>query len=156
MSKRKIIIPTTEEITRIHDYLIENSGGYRGTINSPSYISDFCQSHLSDFGIIPVSAFLISRLAKGHYFIDGNKRTAYFAGRFGALRNGYDFDGNNPEEIVSEMEQIASMSEKESREYTEKLIKRDLIKNGIYLKDYSQFERLILKSIAVSIKLSKM
>jgi death-on-curing protein len=155
MSKRKnIVIPNRNEMIKIHDYLVETHGGLEGQVSDPSYIEDFCKNYLSNKGIVPIISFLLSRLSKGHYFVDGNKRTAYFSGKLCALRNGYDFNGTSPEEVVDEMVRLADLPEKDSISYAEQLVKRDLVKSSCYLKNYSDFERLVLKNIAVSTKLS--
>ncbi len=52
------------------------------------------------------------------------------------------------------MEKIVSLEDYESRKYAEGLVKRDLIKTNFCVENFFDFERLVLKGIAVSNKLS--
>lgn len=150
----KIVVPSKDEIVRIHNYLVGAHGGIMGIRQDPSYVSEFCKHYLAETGIVPVVGFMLSRLSKGHYFTDGNKRTAYFTGRYTALKNRYDFDGTSPDEFVSEMDEIVKLDDDKSRKYAEELVERDLLQTNFSLEDYFDFERLVLKSIAVSNKLA--
>ena len=152
--KNRVIIPQEEEIIRIHDYLADAHKTPAGVLTSPGYVPSFCENYLSEEGITPVIAFILSRLTKGHYFQDGNKRTAYFTGKYTALRNGFDFNGSSPEDTVNEMIQLSTLDDESSRKYAQELVERDLIKLDYKLDNLSQFERLVLKNIAVSTRLS--
>lgn len=152
----RIELPTEEEIINIHDYLAEAHGTQPGMINSPGYVPYVCDNYIKEGGIVPVIGFLLSRLSKGHYFVDGNKRTAYFTGKYTSLRNGLDFNGTSPEEAAKEMEKISSLDQSSSQRFAEELVKRDLIYAGCRLENYTQFEKFVLKSIAVSNKLSRL
>ena len=154
-NKTDLRIPSTDNIIKIHDYLTDVHGSLGGMRSDPSYVSDFCKSYLSESEVVPVAAFILSRLAKGHYFVDGNKRTAYFSSRYFALMNGYDFGGTSSIEAISEMNKIAMLDDSSSRKYAEKVIERDIVCEDFSLKNISAFERLVLKSIAVSDGLSK-
>ena len=116
-----IIIPTENEIIRIHNYLVGAHNGLKGILNPPGYVTGFCEQYLSEAGITPNLAFILSRLAKGHYFNDGNKRTAYFTGRYAALRNGFDFNGTSPEEAADQMKRIAELDDERSRKYARRV-----------------------------------
>lgn len=152
---KKIIVPTEEEIIRIHNYLVAAHKGLAGKIQSPGYISDFCKNYLTSEGLATVLGFMLSRLSKGHYFVDGNKRTAYFTGKYAALRNGYDFNGTSPDKIAEEMDTIVTLDDPKSRAYATKLVERDLTMMQRPLESIVEYERLVLKGIAVSNLLSQ-
>ncbi len=159
MVNKKIYVPTGEEFVKIHDYLVNIYGGTSGLIRNrdPDYISYFCENYLRDKGVIDVVSFVLSRLSKGHYFIDGNKRTSYFGAKFAAMINDYDFNGSSVDEVVSELSKIAELPEEESREYCKKIVERELVKScHSDLRDFSRFEKVVLKNIAISAKLSQL
>lgn len=150
-----LYIPNEEEIIKIHNYLIGAHGGLDGIIQSPKYVSEFCKAYMEESGPIENFGFMLSRLSKGHYFYDGNKRTAFFTSRYAALRNGYDLNGAPPGELVGELVKIAELNDDYSRKSAEAFIKRHLSKSSPIFSDYEQFERIILKSIAISNKLAE-
>tara|TARA_Y100000034_G_C6884941_1_gene406151 strand:+ start:1580 stop:2071 length:492 start_codon:yes stop_codon:yes gene_type:complete len=152
--KKRIYIPTTEEILLIHDSLIRAHGGLGGVREIPSYVPAICDERSEDWGLIPTMGFMLSRLSKGHYFVDGNKRTAYFTTRYGLLRNGCDINGVSPEEAVEQLEKIVELPDAESKKFAENVVREEIVENQPYLDNLDQYTRLVLKSIAVSNKLS--
>ncbi|RLG16289.1 hypothetical protein DRN69_01175 [Candidatus Pacearchaeota archaeon] len=80
-ASKEIVIKIKETIVNIHDAIIKLSGGERGIrdeggiYNSTYKILNHQNKHRKN----PTSlgAFILNELAKRHYFVDGNKRTAY-------------------------------------------------------------------------------
>jgi death-on-curing protein len=149
----KFYIPYKEEIIKIHDYLIEIHGGLKGVFNKLDYVPYCCKNYFSQ-NVEESISFLLSRLSKGHYFVDGNKRTAYFTSKFALLSNGLDFDGISVNDVVKEMDNLARLSDNKSLNYARKLVKKNLMKVNYKLDSYNEFENFVLKNIAVSNKLS--
>lgn len=109
---------------------------------------------LAQEGVIPVASFMMSRLSKGHYFVDGNKRTAYFTGRYVLLRNGFDVNGTSAVQASEEMVRLAELDHESSERHAREVVERDIVEVGWRIPSYEAFERMILKSIAVSNRLS--
>ncbi len=156
--ENNLIYVTAPEIIQIHDGLIDVSGGVKGIINPTSldYVAE-TQMHYSETPTLPGTAsYLLCRIAKGHQFADGNKRTAYFTARYFLMRNGADFNGSDPEEASHEIEYIAAQPDMDSAcGIAGKLVDKYLIRDQIRIPDYPTFHRMIVKSIGVAHRLSK-
>ncbi|MBI5347527.1 MAG: type II toxin-antitoxin system death-on-curing family toxin [Candidatus Aenigmarchaeota archaeon] len=64
----------TEEIVKIHNEIIEKSGGYTGIINYGNL--DFVVSQMKTTeGLTRKTAILLFGIVAKHPFVDGNKRT---------------------------------------------------------------------------------
>lgn len=156
MTKNLIHI-TEEEIIRLHDDLIEASGGLRGILNAGSvtYIVENAQFRLPQ-NLVDISAFLLCRIAKGHQFVDGNKRTAYFASRYFLMRNGADFNGSDTNQATKEVEAIAAEHNMPNAcNLASKLVERYFVENQPIIPSYETFYRLVIKSIGVAQRLSE-
>ncbi len=144
-----------EEIREIHSAIVI-SAGVKGEIHNG--LDSLCQSaeyYHDDQTLEGVAAFYLSRIAKGHSFSDGNKRTAYLAARYFLMRNGADFNGTDAEEAADEMERIAAAPNGEAYELAYQLVSHYITKNQIVIPDWVTFERIVLKSIKVSHILSQ-
>lgn len=75
---------TIAEVIEANRRLIEFAGGNHGILNPGSLEHTFeqVQGSLFDRELYPTvtskAAFLCHRLAQGHFFLDGNKRTAFW------------------------------------------------------------------------------
>ncbi len=68
----------TEEIVKIHDEIIEKSGGHTGIINYGNM--DFAASQMrTTEGLTRKTAILLFGIVAKHPFVDGNKRTGLIA-----------------------------------------------------------------------------
>ncbi len=85
---------TVEEVERIHDRLIAQSGGSSGLCGRNAFESAVQQPKATFGGeelystIIEKSAILAFTLVKNHPFLDGNKRTGHAAMEVFLLLNG--------------------------------------------------------------------
>jgi len=154
---KKIRYLEADEIKKIHSDLIAVSGGLLGWENGKSleYIVNFCEKLVSE-NLEEVSAYLLARIAKGHPFIDGNKRTAYFSTKYFLMKNGADFDGRSIEDTSTEIGNIASSSNIASAYHlAREFVRKNLVFSGIIIPDYETFYRIVIKSIGMAKKLSE-
>lgn len=85
-----------EELKYIHDTMLERYGGLAGERNAgmleyvceKPFLNTFGQEQYP--GLFIKAAVLMYALARGHYFNDGNKRTASMATYVFLLKNGYE------------------------------------------------------------------
>jgi death-on-curing family protein len=95
-----------------------------------------------------ISSNLLARIAKGHPFTDGNKRTAYFGARYFLMKNGADFNGCSYLEASEEMEGIAKKPNfKSAYKYAKQLCEEYIVENQMVVPDYETFYRLVIKSM---------
>ena len=72
--------PTVEEVIAIHDELIAEFGGSYGLRDLGGLESALLRPQIGYYdGIIEEAAAMMESLAMNHPFVDGNKRTAFFA-----------------------------------------------------------------------------
>lgn len=77
----------TEEIVKIHDEIIEKSGGHSGVINYGNL--DFTVSQMRNTeGLTRKTAILLFGVVAKHPFVDGNKRTGLVAAETFLRSNG--------------------------------------------------------------------
>ncbi|MFH1787460.1 MAG: Fic family protein [archaeon] len=80
-----------EMIIKIHDRIIELSGGEKGVREEGGiYNSTFKlinHQYKNQRNPIKIGAFALNEFAKRHYFVDGNKRTAYAISKIFMLIN---------------------------------------------------------------------
>ncbi|ACS81794.1 type II toxin-antitoxin system death-on-curing family toxin [Maridesulfovibrio salexigens] len=90
----------------VHDYIISESGGTHGVLNSGSLESVLelikNDSYYPDF--LDKIAHLCFAINKNHAFNDGNKRTSIALGAFFLSLNGYDYCVSS---FIREMENYA-------------------------------------------------
>src|SRR5699024_11847112 len=87
---------TPDELRYIHERMLELNGRLSGEKN-PGMIDYICEKlFIITFGheqypnIFQKAATLMFSLARGHYFFDGNKRTAAMATYVFLMKNGYE------------------------------------------------------------------
>ncbi|MEK6940801.1 MAG: type II toxin-antitoxin system death-on-curing family toxin [Nanoarchaeota archaeon] len=88
---REFIKQMEETITHLHDAIIKLSGGENGIRDSSGIYNSVYKllNHQNKNTKNPISigAFAINEFAKRHFFIDGNKRTAYAIAKIFMLIN---------------------------------------------------------------------
>lgn len=150
----KLELITENEIDKIHEVMINTYGGLKGKIREGGSGSVLNSLHYQEGGIPEKTAYILSRMAKGHIYNDANKRTAYFLALYFAQLHDFNFKGMNVEEISEEMSKIASLPIDKSYDYALKLCKRDLILDK-EINDYDAFYIRTLKPIELAKNLSK-
>ena len=72
--------PTIEEVVAIHEIAVREFGGPQGLRDSGALKSALLRPQLGYYnGLLEEAAALMESLAMNHPFVDGNKRTAFFA-----------------------------------------------------------------------------
>lgn len=131
----------TDHAVRIHDWIIENSGGREGVLNIGNLESPLYHVQNDDYypGIEEKLTHLVYSINKNHAFEDGNKRSSIALGAYFLQLNGYDYA---VPKFVRDMENIAVWVADNvvSRELLE-----ELLTSMIYEDDFS--EELKLKLI---------
>jgi len=89
--------PTVERILRIHERVLEESGGESGLMRRGSIEAAVVRARDGPFpredGTLWVrAAFLLRGIAQDHPFVDGNKRTAYETAAVFLENNGVELD----------------------------------------------------------------
>jgi len=119
---------------KVHDWIIENSGGLAGTndlrlLNSPL---EHIQNDLYYPNFEDKLTHLVYSINKNHAFSDGNKRSSIALGAYFLELNGFDFC---IQDFIQRMENIAVW-------IADNVIDKDLtfkiIKSLIYEDDYSE------------------
>ena len=91
---------------KAHDFIIENSGGRKGTLNVG--LVDSVVGHIQNDVYYPLLedklCHLFFSINKNHAFIDGNKRTSIVLSAYFLELNGFDFKVGY---FIREMENIA-------------------------------------------------
>jgi death on curing protein len=119
---------------KLHDWIIENSGGFSGANNLSLLESplEHIQNDLYYPEIQHKLTHLVFAINKFHAFADGNKRSSIALGAYFLELNGYDF---LVEKFVQEMENIAVWIA-EGKISKELLI--ELIESLIFEEDFSE------------------
>ena len=90
--------PTIEEVVAIHDVAIHEFGGSLGLRDAGALDSALMRPQLGYYNdILEEAAALMESLAMNHPFVDGNKRTAFYATDTFLRKNGQFIDCNNDE-----------------------------------------------------------
>ena len=93
-------------IVVMHDMLIAEHGGAQGMLHSGGLSAALgrVQSHIDyanpEPSLTKVAAVYAHSIATGHYFVDGNKRTAAATARVFLKRNGVDFTFDKAEWVA--------------------------------------------------------
>ncbi len=88
--------PTTEEVVEIHDVAIREFGGSLGLRDMGALESALLRPQMGYYdGIIEEAAAMLESLAMNHPFVDGNKRTAFYATDTFLRKNGHFIDCDN-------------------------------------------------------------
>ncbi len=99
-----------EEISRIHDTIIKETGGLGGVLDGHALLMLEGQPAQYVFGkelypgIFEKAAFYARAINGGHIFIDGNKRTSIAVINKFLKKNGYLFE---PSEQEKELEEVS-------------------------------------------------
>ena len=90
--------PTIEEVVAIHDIAMREFGGPHGLRDPGALESALLRPQLGYYnGLLEEAAALMESLAMNHPFVDGNKRTAFFATDAFLRMNGQSIDCDNRE-----------------------------------------------------------
>ncbi len=90
--------PTIEELLEIHDIAVHEFGGSLGLRDEGALYSALMRPQLGYYNdILEEAAALMESLAMNHPFVDGNKRTAFFATDTFLRKNGQFIDCDNDE-----------------------------------------------------------
>ncbi|WP_102126314.1 type II toxin-antitoxin system death-on-curing family toxin [Deinococcus planocerae] len=98
---------TPGQVVELHDEAIADFGGRSGLRDPGTLASALAQPAMEAFGvelypsISEKAAALLFFLARGHAFVDGNKRTAYAATSVFLLLNGAELSG--PDDTVFDL-----------------------------------------------------
>lgn len=90
--------PTLEEVVAIHDAAISEFGGALGIRDMGALASAIMRPQIGYYDtLIEEAAALLESLAMNHPFLDGNKRTAFYATDTFLRKNGSFIDCDNDE-----------------------------------------------------------
>lgn len=90
--------PTIEEVVAIHDVAISEFGGSAGLRDVGALDSALMRPQLGYYNdILEEAAALMESLAMNHPFVDGNKRTAFYATDTFLRKNGQFIDCDSDE-----------------------------------------------------------
>ena len=90
--------PTIEEVVAIHDVAIREFGGSTGLRDIAALDSALMRPQLGYYdSLIEEASALMESLAMNHPFVDGNKRTAFYATDTFLRKNGNFIDCDNDE-----------------------------------------------------------
>jgi prophage maintenance system killer protein len=92
------------------------------------------------------AAYWLAHLAKGHYFIDANKRTAWFTARLILLRHGMDLSNPSTQDTAGTMVAIATApSMADSHKMAEDYVHRMTVPDST-IKDIETFNAIVIGS----------
>ena len=91
---RKVRYISVDEIIRLHDEIIDETGGESGILDRShlDFVVDFIQHQVFSLKIddlFSLAALIVRSIVQGHPFVDGNKRTAFEATDIFLRKNGY-------------------------------------------------------------------
>ena len=118
--------PTIEEIVAIHDVAIREFGGSTGLRDIAALDSALMRPQLGYYdSLIEEASALMESLAMNHPFVDGNKRTAFYATDTFLRKNGSFIDCDNDEayEFFMHLFETNSFRFAELREWLENHVK---------------------------------
>ena len=118
--------PTIEEIVAIHDVAIREFGGSMGLRDIAALDSALMRPQLGYYdSLIEEASALMESLAMNHPFVDGNKRTAFYATDTFLRKNGSFIDCDNDEayEFFMHLFETNSFRFAELREWLENHVK---------------------------------
>ena len=127
---------------RVHDWIIEQSGGLPGTKDRRQLESPLAHIQNEDYypEMADKLAFLVFAINKNHAFHDGNKRSSIALGAYFLELNGYEYAVHR---FVIEMENIAVYV---AASFIDRALLRRIVESLLYDDDYS--EELKLDMIA--------
>ena len=91
---RKVRYISVDEIIRLHDEIIDETGGESGILDRShlDFVVDFIQHQVFSLKIddlFSLAALIVRSIVQGHPFVDGNKRTGLEATDIFLRKNGY-------------------------------------------------------------------
>lgn len=129
-----------EHAIRVHDWIIEHSGGLAGTKDIGQLASPL--QHIQNDGYYPEMedklTHLVFSINKNHAFNDGNKRSSLALGAYFLELNGFDYV---VQRFVKEMENIAVWV---ADNVIDKDLLRQIISSILYEDDYSEAIKLAI------------
>ena len=118
--------PTIEDVIAIHDDQIAQFGGSYGLRDEGGLESALLRPQIGYYdGIVEEAAAMMESIAMNHPFVDGNKRTAFFATDTFLRLNGYYIDCDDREAHAFFMRLFATESFRfaQLREWLEETVK---------------------------------
>ncbi len=118
--------PTVENVLDAHDVAIQEFGGATGLRDMGALVSAIMRPQIGYYdGLVEEAAALMESLAMNHPFVDGNKRTAFFATDAFLGMNGYfiDCDGREAHRHFIHLFETNSFRFAELREWLEEHVK---------------------------------
>lgn len=132
-----------EHAINVHDWIIDNSGGYSGTNDLGLLISPL--EHIQNDRYYPSIedklTHLVYSINKNHAFADGNKRSSIALGAYFLELNGYDFC---IQDFVQRMENMAVWI---ADNIIDKELTYKIITSLIYEDDYSEELKLEITQV---------
>lgn len=143
---------STDEIKYIHSRLLEETIGLNG-VRMDSLDSLVLGSRFQeDQSIEGQAAYWLSHLAKGHYFTDCNKRTAYFTVRYILLMQGLDLDNPDVESTVKDLCSIAAAPNMDSAfELAQSFVHKSIVENG-RIPNRDLFDNIVLRNVGLPLQ----
>lgn len=90
--------PTIDEVVAIHDVAVHEFGGSMGIRDMGALASAIMRPQIGYYdGLIEEAAALLESLTMNHPFVDGNKRTAFYATEAFLRMNDHFIDCNDSE-----------------------------------------------------------
>ena len=118
--------PTIEEVVTIHDIAIREFGGSTGLRDAGALASALMRPQLGYYdGLVEEAAALMESLAMNHPFMDGNKRTAFYATDTFLRKNGrfIDCDGDEAYEFFMRLFETNSFRFAQLRSWLEENVR---------------------------------
>lgn len=125
-----MILPTAEDIIRLHEVVLRQTGGSDG-LRDAGALAMCAERPRTAFGgremyptVFLKAAAALETLARNHVFVDGNKRTAFITALYIIENNGFSttFDNKDIESSMirfviekTPLEEIAAWLERNSR-----------------------------------------
>ena len=118
--------PTIEEVVAIHEIAVREFGGSQGLRDPGALESALLRPQLGYYNdLLEEAAALMESLAMNHPFVDGNKRTAFFATDAFLRMNGrfIDCDGQDAYEFFMQLFETHSFRFDQLRDWLEEHVK---------------------------------
>lgn len=128
---------------KVHDWIIENSGGRTGLINRDNLEAplEFIRNDFYYPTVEDKLTYLVYSINKNHAFNDGNKRSSIALGAYFLEINGYDY---LVKKFVIEMENIAVWIADNA---IEREFLKELITSLLFEDDYSEALKIKLANL---------
>jgi death on curing protein len=150
---KELILKMKEDIIQIHNAIIKLSGGTNGIredggiYNSTYKFLNYQYKHKGDAS--GLGAFILNEFAKRHYFVDGNKRTAYATAKIFMLVNRCHFQTEYSEAVPFILE-VAKDNSKITFDEIKRWLKKDC--KIIEEKDIKGYLKDVLVNLIIGVK----